>query len=116
MNKPVFPVEIRHLDAFRCPFTGKRVDKTRCGLCGAALPLPGDYPMMVDREETDAKVYDCTGDPGSTDEHGKPELLTIGPSKALADAPKAPREGVYPRSRGMEGESRGVLAGGAAGM
>jgi hypothetical protein len=71
-------VEIRHLDAFVNPFTGKLVDRTCCGVCGAALPLPGDYALMVDRQEPDAKLYDCTGDPDSADADGKPKLIQTG--------------------------------------
>ena len=71
-------VEWRHLDAFVNPFTGRRVEQTRCGVCGAALPLPGDYPMIVDRREPEEKLYDCTGDPGSTDKHGKPNIVQTG--------------------------------------
>ena len=78
LKKPISPVEIRHLDSFTHPFSGKRVDRTRCGMCGAALPLPGDYAMMVERREPDAKLYDCTGDPGSADLQGKPEVIQTG--------------------------------------
>jgi hypothetical protein len=72
------PLEIAHLDAFVHPFSGKPVDRTRCGLCGAALPLPGDYPMMVDSVDPEAKLWDCTGKPGSTDGEGKPKLVQNG--------------------------------------
>lgn len=78
MTNPTSAVEVAHLAAFDSPFTGRRIDKTRCGMCGAVLPLPGEYPMMVESEDPHAKLYDCTGDPGSTDMEGKPKLLQTG--------------------------------------
>lgn len=78
MTNRVSAPQIAHLDAFVHPFTGKSVEKTRCGICGTTLLLPGDYPMMLDRHEPDAKLYDCTGDPGSADPQGNPKVVQSG--------------------------------------
>ena len=78
MNNRVSPPEIAHLDAFVNPFTGTLVERTRCGICDTRLPLPGDYPMMLDRHEPGAKLYDCTNEPGSTDPKGRPKILQTG--------------------------------------
>lgn len=69
--------ELRHFDPYVHPFTGRWVDKTRCGMCKAVLTLPGNYPVM-ERTERDAKLYDCTGEPGSTEEQGNPKVLQTG--------------------------------------
>lgn len=70
--------EYAYLEPLINPFSGETIDKDCCALCGATLPLPGEYPMLVIREEPDARFFDCTGDPDSTDEHGHPRVLQTG--------------------------------------
>jgi hypothetical protein len=78
MNQTPSQPRIAHLDAFTNPFTGKPTTQTRCGICDAALPLPGEYPMMIVRHEPNAKLYDHTGDPGTTEPDGKPRIIQTG--------------------------------------
>lgn len=56
-------LRIARLEPYVHPFTGRRVTRTRCGICGAWLPLPGEYRMMRVRHEPEAELYDLTRDP-----------------------------------------------------
>lgn len=78
MDQPQPPFEVGYVDTHINPFSGVLIDKDCCALCNAILPLPGEYPLLVVREEPDAPLYDATGGPGSTDEHGKPHIIQTG--------------------------------------
>ncbi len=52
---------VGHFEPFTNPFTGQLLTHIRCGMCRALLPLPGDYPLQVEREDPNAIIIDLTG-------------------------------------------------------
>jgi hypothetical protein len=78
MSENAREFRIAHLDAHTNPFTRQPVTRTRCAICNAQLPLPGDYPMVVIKRLPHPKLYDMTGQSGSTDENGQPRVLQTG--------------------------------------
>ncbi len=78
MNDPPRDFEIGRLAPHHHPLTGKWIDKDSCGICSAKLRLPGEYPLMVVEHHPEAKLYDLSGEPGSTNYHGKPRVIQHG--------------------------------------
>lgn len=78
MNDSTPQFNFAYLEPFHNPFSGKLIEQDCCALCNAVLPLPGEYPMLVVRDEPDAKLYDCTGDTENTDENGQPTVIQTG--------------------------------------